>query len=107
MLLLAVLDGLIAFLLGYRLTALRAPDLIEATWAAGTYAVAVGVAAALLRALALPQLLGPAILAGVFYLWSAYRAAPGAERRSSGWIWEYLVLIVALVGVVLWNQLVR
>jgi hypothetical protein len=55
----------------------------------------------------LPQLLGPAILAGVFYLWSAYRAAPGAERRSVGWIWEYLVLIVALVGVILWNQLVR
>jgi hypothetical protein len=57
--------------------------------------------------LALPQLLGPAILAGVFYLWSAYRAAPGAERRSVGWVWEYLILIVALAGVVLWNQLVR
>ena len=105
--LLAVLDGTIAFLLGYRLTAAREPDLLEATWAAGTYAVAIGVAAALLRALALPQLLGPAILAGVFYLWSAYRAAPGAERRSVGWIWEYLILVVALVGVVLWNQLVR
>ena len=64
-------------------------------------------AAVLLRALALPQLLGPAILAGVFYLWSAYRAAPGAERRSVGWVWEYLVLIVALVGVVAWNLLVR
>ncbi len=107
MLLLAVLDGAIAFLLGYRLTAAREPDLIEATWAAGTYAVAIGVAATLLRALALPQLLGPAVLAGVFYLWSAYRAAPGSERRSVGWIWEYLILIVALAGVVLWNQLVR
>lgn len=107
LLLLAVADGVIAFLLGYRLAAVRAPDLIEAAWAAGTFAVVTGVAAALLRALALPRLLGPAILAGVFYLWSAYRAAPGAERRSAGWIWEYLVLTLALAGVVAWNLLVR
>src|SRR3990172_8197785 len=66
-----------------------------------------GAGAALLRALALPRLLGPAILAGIFYLWSAYRAAPGAERRSAGWLWEYLVLALALAGVVAWNLLVR
>jgi len=107
LLLLAVADGVVAFLLGYRLAAVRAPDLIEAAWAAGTFAVVIGVGAALLRALALPRLLGPAILAGIFYLWSAYRAAPGAERRSAGWLWEYLVLALALAGVVAWNLLVR
>jgi hypothetical protein len=107
LLLMAVADGTIAFLLGYRLAATRAADLIEATWAAGTFAVVIGVAAALLRALALPLLLGPAVLAGVFYLWSAYRAAPGAERRSAGWVWEYLVLLVALVAAVAWNLLLR
>ena len=105
--LLGLMDGAIAFLLGYRLAAERAPDLIEAAWAAGTFAVVTGVAAALVRAVALPRLLGPAILAGVFYLWSAYRAAPGAERRSAGWIWEYVVLAVALAGVVALNLLVR
>ncbi|MFI5253989.1 MAG: hypothetical protein ACHQ15_00815 [Candidatus Limnocylindrales bacterium] len=107
MLLLAVADGAVAFLLGYRLAATRAPDLIEAAWAAGTFAVVVGVAATLLRALALPLLLGPAVLAGVFYLWSAYRAAPGGERRSASWLWEYLVLLAALVGAVAWNLLLR
>jgi hypothetical protein len=107
LLLMAVADGFIAFLLGYRLAATRAPDLIEAAWAAGTFAVVVGVAAAILRALALPLLLGPAVLAGVFYLWSAYRAAPGGERRSAGWLWEYLVLLVAVVGAVAWNLLLR
>jgi hypothetical protein len=107
LLLMAVADGTIAFLLGYRLAATRAPDLIEAAWAAGTFAVVVGVAAAILRALALPLLLGPAVLAGVFYLWSANRAAPGGERRSASWLWEYLVLLVAVVGAVAWNLLLR
>ena len=107
LLLLAVADGAVAFLLGYRLAAARAPDLIEAAWAGGTFACVIGVAAALLRALALPRLLGPAILTGVFYLWSAYRAASGSERRSRRWLWEYLVLAVTLVGAVAWNLLVR
>jgi len=107
LLLMAVADGVVAFLLGYRLAATRAPDLIEAVWAAGTFAVVIGVAAALLRALALPLLLGPAVLAGVFYLWNLYRSTPGAERRSAGWLWEYLVLLVALVGAVAWNLVLR
>jgi hypothetical protein len=107
LLLMAVADGTVAFLLGYRLSATRAPDLIEAIWAAGTFAVVIGVAAALLRALGLPLLLGPAVLAGAFYLWSAYRSALGSDRRSAGWLAEYFVLIVVLVAAVAWNLLLR
>jgi hypothetical protein len=107
LLLMAVADAVVAFLLGYRLAASRTPELIEAAWAAGTFAVVIGVAAALVHAIALPTLLGPAVLAGVFYLWNAYRAAPGAERRSAGWFWEYLVLLAALLGAVAWNALLR
>jgi hypothetical protein len=103
----AVADGTVAFLLGYRLSATRAPDLIEAIWAAGTFAVVIGVAAALLRALGLPLLLGPAVLAGTFYLWSAYRSAPAGERRSAGWLVEYFVLLVVLIAAIAWNLLLR
>src|SRR3972149_5012235 len=70
-------------------------------FASGAGAVSAG------RAAPLPGLRGPASLAGIFYLGSAYRAAPGAERRSAGWLWEYLVLALALAGVVAWNLLVR
>ncbi len=104
---LAVGDALVAFLLGYRLATLRTSVLREAAWAAGTYAVVVAVAAAALRALALPRLLGPALLTVVFYLWAAYRAAPGAERRSFAWLWEYGILVVAAALTVAWNMLLR
>ena len=107
LLVLALADGLIAFLLGYRLAALQAPSIIEAAWAAGTFAVVVGAGAALLRAVALPRLVGPAILAAIFYLWAAYRQASGAERRSEGWLWEYLALAGAAALAVAWNLLLR
>jgi hypothetical protein len=107
LLVLAVADGLIAFLLGYRLAALQAPSVREATWAAGTFAVIIGAGAASLRALALPRLVGPAILAAIFYLWTAYRQASGAERRSAAWLWEYLALAGAAALAVAWNLLLR
>jgi len=104
---LALADAVVAFLLGYRLSAMRAPTVREAAWAAGTFAVIIAVAAAALRALAIPRLLGPAVLAVVFYLWSAYRAAPGSERRSASWLWEYGILALAAVLVIAWNVLVH
>ncbi len=104
---LGLLDAAIAFILGYRLAALRTTSAREAAWAAGTYAVVVGLAAALLRGVGLPRLLGPAVLTGIFYLWSAYRAASAAQRRSFAWLWEYLVLAAALAAVVIWNLLFR
>ncbi len=107
LLLLAFADGLVAFVLGYRLAALRSPSVREASRAAGTFGVVVAASAALIRAIALPRLLGPAVLAAVFYLWSAYRSASGLERRSAAWLWEYLALAGAAALAVAWNLLLR
>ncbi len=105
--LLTVADGVVAFLLGYRLAALRVTHVRDAAFAAGTFAVVVGIAAAALRALALPRLVGPALLAVVFAIWAAYRAAPGSERRSFAWLWEYGVLAAAAAVAVAWNLLLH
>ena len=104
---LALADAFIGFLLGYRLAALRAPSVVEASWAAGTFAAMIGVSAALLRAIALPRIVGPAVLAAIFYLWAAYRQASGAERRSAGWLWEYVALAGAAALAIAWNLLLR
>lgn len=106
-LLLALADAAIAAALGYRLAALRTTSLNEALRIAGTYAVVTGLGAALLRVLELPRLFGPAVLAGVFYLWSAYRDASAAQRRTSAWLLEYGLLAGALVLVVGWNLLLH
>ena len=105
--LMAAADGVVAFLLGYRLASLDPPSLGRALMAGGTFAVIIGVTAALTRAWSLPRLLGPAVLAAVFYLWSAYRAASADERRSSRWIWEYVALAGAAAIAVAWNLLLR
>jgi hypothetical protein len=107
LLLFVVADAVIAFLLGYRLAAARSPTVRAAAREAGTFAVIIAVAAALIRAIALPRLLAPALLAAVFYLWSAYRAASRAERRSNAWLWEYLALAGAAALAVAWNLLLR
>jgi hypothetical protein len=100
-------DAAVAFALGYRLAALRALARRDAAREAGTFAVVVGIAAALIRAIALPQLLAPALLAAVFYLWSGYRSASRAERRSNAWLWEYLALAGAAALAIAWNLLLR
>jgi hypothetical protein len=105
--LLTVGDAVVAFLLGYRLAALRVTRVRDAAFAAGTFAVVVGIAAAVLRALALPRLVGPAVLAAVFAIWAAYRAAPGSERRSFAWLWEYGILVAAAAVAVAWNLLLH
>lgn len=104
--LLAALDGLVAGLLGYRLAALRGST-ARATFAAAlSYAAVVAIAAAALRAMGLPRLLGPALLTLVFYLWSAYRGVPRTARRDARWIWEVLLLAALGIVVVAWNLLV-
>jgi|GEM_PF-317814 len=107
MALLAVADGLLAGLLGYRLAALRAPDLRGAALAALSYAVVVAVAAAGLRAMAIPRLLGPALLTLVLYLWSAYRGGLRTGRADARWIWELLLLLGLGVVVIAWNLLAQ
>jgi hypothetical protein len=105
--LLAAGDAIVAFLLGYRLTALRVTRMRDVVWAAGTYAFLIAIASAAVRALAVPRLLGPAVLTVAFYIWSAYRAAPGAERHSAQWLWEYAILAAVAALAVAWNVLLR
>jgi len=107
MALLAVADGLLAGLLGYRLAALRAPSLRGAVLAALSYAVVVAIAAAGLRAMAIPRLLGPALLTLVLYLWSAYRSGPRAGRAEARWVWELLLLLGLGAVVIAWNLLAQ
>jgi hypothetical protein len=102
-----LVDAGIAFFLGYRLAASRSATVRAAAREAGTFAVVIAVAAALVRAIALPRLLAPALLAAVFYLWTGYRSASRAERRSNGWLWEYLALAGAAALAVAWNLLLR
>lgn len=107
LLFLAVADGLLAGLVGYRIAALRATNLGAALLAALSYAVVVAVAAAGLRAMAIPRLLGPALLTLVLYLWSAYRSGPRAGRADARWIWELLLLLGLGAVVVAWNLLAQ
>jgi len=100
-------DALIAFLLGYRAAALRVMSLRGAIWSAVTYGIAIAIAAAALRAIAIPRLLGPALLTLAFYLWDAFIGATPARRRDANWIWQTLLLAALGVLVVAWNLLLR
>jgi hypothetical protein len=103
--LLASLDGLIAGILGYRLAALQSPTVRGALGAALSYAAVIAIAAAAVRAMGLPRLLGPALLTLVLYLWSAYRGVPRSAHRDARWVWETLLLGALGVLVVAWNLL--
>lgn len=105
--LLAAFDGLVAGILGYRIAALQGPTLRGALGAALSYAAVIAIAAAALRAMALPRLLGPALLTLVFYLWSAYRGVPRGARRDPRWIWEVILLAALGVLVAAWNVMAQ
>ena len=91
---LAGADALVAFLLGYRVAALRVTRLRDALWSAATYALAIAIGAAALRAMEIPRLIGPALLTLVFYLWDAFHGA-SARRRDRTWIWQTVLLGIA------------
>lgn len=101
---LALADAVIAGLLGYRAAALRVTSLRDALWSAGTYAVAIAIGAAALRAMAIPRLVGPALLVLVFYLWDAFHGAPPSRRRDPRWIWQAILLVGLGVAVAAWNS---
>jgi hypothetical protein len=105
--LLAAIDGLAAFLLGYRAVALRTSTLIDALWSAATYAGAIAIGAAALRAMEIPRLIGPAVLTLAFYLWDAFHGAPSARRRDVRWIGQTLLLVILGAIVIGWNLLLR
>jgi hypothetical protein len=100
---LAAADALIAFLLGYRVAALRVTTLRDALWSATTYALAIAIGAAALRAMEIPRLLGPALLTLEFYLWDAFHGA-SSRRRDSRWVWQTALLIGLGIVLILWNQ---
>lgn len=105
--LLAALDGLLAAIMGYRMAALQGPTVRGALAAALSYAAVIAIAAAALRAMGLPRLLGPALLTLVLYLWSAYRGVPRGSRRDARWIWEILLLAALGALVLAWNVLAQ
>lgn len=104
---LAAADAFIAFLLGYRAVALRLGSARDVLWSAATYAAAIAIGAAALRAMEVPRLLGPALLILAFYLWDAFHAASPSRRRDARWLWQTLLLAALGVVVVAWNLLLR
>ena len=83
---LAAGDALVAFLLGYRAASLRVNTARDALWAAVTYAAAIAIGAAALRAMEIERLVGPALLTLAFYLWDAFIGAAPSRRRDIRWI---------------------
>ncbi len=107
MLVLAGGDALIAALLGYRAAALRVVNVRDALWAAATYAAAIAIGAAAVRAMEIPRLVAPALLTLAFYLWDAFAAATPSRRRDARWLGQIGILVGLGILIVAWNLLLR
>ena len=107
LLVLAIGDAIIAGLLGYRAVALRVSRLTDALWSAATYAAAIAIGAAALRAMEIPRLVGPALLTLAVYLWDALTGTTPARRRELRWIWQIGLLAALGVVVTAWNLMLR
>jgi hypothetical protein len=106
LLVLAAGDALLAGLLGYRVAALRVTDVRDALWLAATYAAAIAIGAAALRAMEIPRLVGPALLTLAFYLWDAFVGTAPA-RRDLSWLGRIALLAALGLIVAAWNLLLR
>ncbi len=104
---LAAGDALVAFLLGYRVASLRVTDVRDALWSALSYAAAIAIGAAALRAMELTRLVGPALLTLAFYLWDAYIGTAPRRRRNRRWVGQFGLLAAFGLVVVAWNLLLR
>jgi len=104
---LALTDALVGGLLGFRLSVLRERNRRAATWSAVTYAAVVAISAGAIRAVALPRLLGPAIVTLVFFLWDAIHGSPPGQRRDPRWIWQTALLAALGLVVIAWNVALR
>ena len=107
LLVLASADALVAGLLGYRIAALRVTTVRDALWQAITYAVAIAIGAAAIRAMEIPRLVGPALLTLAFYLWDAFISTAPSRRRDGRWIGRIALLLGLGVIVAAWNLLLR
>jgi hypothetical protein len=103
LLVLALADGLIAGLLGYRLAVTSQANPRAAAWSAATYAASVAIGAAALRAIGIPRLVGPGLLTLVLFLWDAFLGTSPARRRDPRWIWQTALLVLLGVAVIAWN----
>jgi hypothetical protein len=103
----AAADGVIAFLLGYRVAALRSSSLRHVAWFALTVATVVAIAAVALRAIEIPRILGPALLVLVFFLWEAIHSGGPVRRRDPRRVWETALLAVLGVLVIGWSIGIR
>jgi hypothetical protein len=107
LLVLAAADALVAGLLGYRSASLRVTDVRDALWSAVTYAAAIAIGAAALRAMEIPRLVGPALLTLAFYLWDAFISTAPYRRRDVRWIGQLVLLAGLGLIVAVWNLLLR
>jgi hypothetical protein len=100
---LAVADGIVAFLLAYRIAALRSSIARDVAWMATTAGAVVTITAALLRQVQIPGVLGPALLILVLFLWDALHGAPPSRRRDPRRLAETVLLVVLGLVVVAWS----
>ena len=82
-------------------------NVVDGLWSAGTYASAVAIGAAALRATNIPRFVGPAGLVLIFFLWDAIHGAPTHRRRDPRWIWQTVALIAVGAIVLAWNMGLR
>ena len=81
-------------LLGFRLARLGPATRREAFVSGLGFAAVVAIGAGLLRAMAIPQLVGPALLTLLVYLWDALNATTPSIRRDPRWRWQVGMLLV-------------
>lgn len=100
-------DGLIAFLLAYRVAALRSSNLRDVAWFGLTGAAVVAIAAVALRSIEIPRILGPALLVLVFFLWDAIHSGGSVRRRDPWRVWETAALAILAIVVIGWSAGIR
>lgn len=100
-------DGLIAFLLGYRVAAMRSSNLRVVAWFGLTGAAVVAIAAVALRSIEVPRILGPALLVLVFFLWDAIHSGGSVRRRDPWRVWETAALAILAIVVIGWSAGIR
>jgi len=79
----------------------------DALWSALTYAAAIAIGAAALRAMEIERLVGPALLTLTFYLWDAFIGSAPTRRRDLRWVGQVVLLAALGLIVAAWNLLLR
>jgi hypothetical protein len=105
-----VVNAAIAGVIGYRLAGVLSPhrfDRIVRFVAVFQYAVAVGLAAGILRSMALPRLFIPALLTLVVYLVTAVRESPERLTLNRRLLQELAVLALAASAAIAWGLMSR